>query len=112
MPTGRLLTADGVCAYGGHVITILVIFVGGFLLFGVLTVIAGAPGISLQRRFVGTNPLAGKTEQEIVLRCGAPSSRSVMPGGYLLQWQATGYHIALSFDKLASASGVTHEFAA
>jgi hypothetical protein len=34
-----------------------------------------------------------------------------MVDGYLLQWQATGYHIALQFDANGICVGVTHEFA-
>ena len=54
--------------------------------------------------------IAGKTYQQIVAACGAPSSVSPAgDGGKLCQWIATSYHIALLFDANDVCTGITHE---
>ena len=74
-----------------------------------------APGAMLQNKFKNltkdTNGvIAGKTYDEIVAACGAPSSVSpTADGGKLCQWMATGYHLALLFDENNVCVGVSHE---
>lgn len=73
-----------------------------------------APGKELRARFfaLGNGDLAGKTADEIIARVGPPTSRSAMANGqWLLQWQATGYHIALLFDAEGRVLKLTHESA-
>ena len=69
-----------------------------------------APGRALRKRFIALGTLKGKTRKEIVKAAGQPSSETVLPDGRtLLQWRATGYHIALLFEKNGRCFGVTHE---
>ena len=54
--------------------------------------------------------IAGKTYDQIVAACGAPTSVSpVGDGNKLCQWMATGYHIALLFDENNVCLGISHE---
>lgn len=70
------------------------------------------PGRALAKKFANLGTLAGKTKHEIVQAVGQPTSVSALPGEQtLLQWQATGYHIALSFTGDV-CNGVTHEYLA
>lgn len=89
---------------------LIVPLIGGLLIYAVIHVLVRAPGASLQQKFVRLGTLAGRPEAEIVAAVGPPQSRGVAPGGYLLQWMATGYHIALRFDAQGICQGVTHEF--
>jgi hypothetical protein len=71
-----------------------------------------AAGRALHARFFALGDLSGKTATEIIARVGAPTSRSSMANGQtLLQWQATGYHMALLFDAEGKAVKITHESA-
>jgi len=84
---------------------------GGSLLSGATNAAVRAPGRELQRKFVALGVMTGKTKEDIVAAVGPPSSISQLPDGkMLLQWIATGYHIALLFDG-ETFDGVTHEFA-
>lgn len=57
--------------------------------------------------------MKGKTEAEIIKAVGLPNSRSLMAdGGYLLQWQDTGYHIAILFNASGVLEMITHEYVA
>ncbi len=87
--------------------------VGGLILYAIIHSIVRAPGMSLAGKFRGLGTLKGRTRDEIIARVGPPQSASAQPGGKtLLQWQATGYHIALRFDENGLCEGVTHEFKA
>lgn len=87
------------------------VFIGGIVLFAIISVMTTAPGRSLQRKFVGMGTLAGKSKDEIIAVVGAPNSISALPDGKaILQWMATGYHIALIFNGEV-CEGVSHEFA-
>jgi hypothetical protein len=87
--------------------------IGGLVLYSIIRVLVRAPGQSLQRRFQKIGRVQGLTEADIVQRVGSPNTRSAMPGGkYLLQWQATGYHVALRFGVNSVCEGVTHEHSA
>jgi len=69
-----------------------------------------SPGRALRKRFVGLGALKGRTRREIVKAVGDPSQETALPDGRtLLQWRATGYHIALVFAKNGRCDGVTHE---
>ena len=71
-----------------------------------------APGRRLHSQFRALGDMTGKTVDEIVAGVGPPSSRSSMAHGqWLLQWQATGYHMALLFDAEGRALRITHESA-
>ena len=72
-----------------------------------------AQGRALQKKFVELGTLKGRTKAEIIAAVGNPQSVSARAGGgTLLQWLATGYHIALIFDADGICQGVSHEFAA
>ena len=66
-------------------------------------------GKALAAKFGALGNLIGKTEAEIIAAVGPPNSRSAMATGQLLQWQRTGYHIALIFDDQGQCGGITHE---
>ncbi len=68
-------------------------------------------GSSLQKKFIRLGDMTGKTRKEIISSVGPPSAISAMPnGGQLLQWQATGYHIAILFSENGMFKGIQHEF--
>ncbi|MGB8010776.1 MAG: hypothetical protein WCF68_04125 [Terriglobales bacterium] len=70
------------------------------------------PGRELCERFKALSDMTGKTVDEIVASVGSPTSRSAMAHGQvLLQWQATGYHVALLFNAEGRMVGITHESA-
>jgi cobalamin biosynthesis protein CobD/CbiB len=69
-----------------------------------------APGRALRKRFVALGSLKGRTRKEIVKAVGQPGTETPLPDGRtLLQWRATGYHIALVFEANGRCFGVTHE---
>ena len=69
-----------------------------------------APGRALHKQFVALGTLTGMTRTEIVRAVGQPATETTLPDGRtLLQWRATGYHIALVFEKNGRCFGVTHE---
>ena len=56
--------------------------------------------------------MTGMTSGEIIARVGQPNSRSAMANGQLLlQWQATGYHMAILFDPQGRFLRITHDSA-
>ncbi len=70
------------------------------------------PGRRLCERFKALGDMTGKTVDEIIAGVGSPTSRSAMAHGQvLLQWQATGYHVALLFKAEGRMVGITHESA-
>ena len=69
-----------------------------------------APGRALRKQFIGLGTLKGMTRTESVKAVGQPATETTLPDGRtLLQWRATGYHIALVFEKNGRCFGVTHE---
>lgn len=89
---------------------IALILIGGFVLFGIMSLITKAPGNLLQQKFVGLGQLPGKTKSEILAVVGPPNSVSAVGDGKsLLQWITPGYHIALVFDGEVCL-GINHEF--
>ncbi len=76
----------------------------------VIPIYVRRPGRVLRKRFVSLGTLKGKRRKEIIKVAGEPSIVTTLPGGReLLQWRATGYHIALVFAKNGTCDGVTHE---
>ena len=62
-----------------------------------------------QKKFADLGELRGLTKGEIFHAVGPPNSTSAVGDGQeLLQWQTTGYHIALLF-KEGICEGVSHE---
>jgi hypothetical protein len=93
-------------------IFLVIALVGGSVLNAVIKAGVVSPGRALQAKFQGLGAIAGRTEADIVSVVGPPNSITSLPGGKrLLQWQATGYHIALRFNG-TTCDGVTHEHAA
>ena len=90
----------------------ILLLVGGLVLFFIIRAVVRAPGGLLRQKFVGFGTLKGHSEADIVAIVGNPQARSTVPGGNVLQWQATGYRIALGFDPNGICTGVTHEFRA
>jgi hypothetical protein len=87
------------------------VVIGGMVLFAIISALTTAPGRSLQSKFVGMGTLAGRTKDEIIAVVGAPNSISALPNSkVVLQWMASGYHIALIFNGEV-CEGVSHEFA-
>lgn len=84
--------------------------VGGLGLYLVIRALVRAPGRALAGRFARAGVLKGRTEADVVAAVGQPSARSALTSGYLLQWQATGCHVALQFDAAGVCEGVTHQF--
>lgn len=69
-------------------------------------------GRHLHYKFRMLGALPGKTRAEIVAAVGEPTSISVAAAGRtLLQWQATGCHMALLFEGDVCL-GITHEYLA
>ena len=69
-----------------------------------------SPGRALRKRFIALGTLKGRTRRDIVKAVGEPATETTLPDGRtLLQWRATGYHIALVFEKNGRCFGVTHE---
>ena len=83
--------------------------IGGLILYAIQSALVKALGKTLNQKFVSLGTLKGKTYDEIVAVCGAPSSNSAISGGTVKQWMATGYHIALLFDENNICLGVSHE---
>jgi hypothetical protein len=71
-----------------------------------------APGRELHRRFLALGDMTGKTADEIIAVVGRPVSISSMAAGQtLLQWQATGCHMALLFGPDGKFLKITHQYA-
>ena len=89
--------------------------IAGLIIYLIIHALVRAPGALLQAKFANLTAsangvIAGKTYDEIVAACGAPSSISPAgDGGKLCQWMATGYHIALLFDAENVCIGISHE---
>ena len=59
-----------------------------------------SPGRELHARFKSLGDMSGKTLDDVVSVVGPPSSSSSIAFGHtLLQWQVTGCHVALLFDR-------------
>ena len=68
-----------------------------------------SPGRSLAKKFAAFGKFPGKSKTEIIAAVGSPNAISALAGGKsLLQWQATGYHVALRFNGDV-CEGIVHE---
>ncbi len=66
----------------------------------------------LRSKFQSLGELPGLTRQQIINAVGAPNSISAIgEDRTLLQWQRTGYHVALVFRGNV-CEGISHEFSA
>ncbi len=84
--------------------------IGGLFLFLIIGAFVRLPGQTLNKKFAELGTLKGKSYRRIVDACGNPNAISSLPDGKrLCQWQATGYHIALIFDKDDICEGVSSE---
>ena len=50
----------------------------------------------------------GRTRAEVEEILGAPTSESILVGGYLLQWLSQGRHLALIFNHKNICQGISH----
>jgi hypothetical protein len=70
------------------------------------------PGRELHARFLALGNMSGKTSDQIIASVGRPTSiGSLARGNVLLQWQATGCHMAILFDANGRFVKVTHQYA-
>jgi len=68
-----------------------------------------SPGRGLHARFKSLGDMSGKTLDDVISVVGPPSSSSSIPFGHtLLQWQETGCHVALLFDRDNQFVSVRH----
>lgn len=67
------------------------------------------PGRELHARFKTLGDMTGKNVAVFLRTVGPPTSRSMVGNDLLLQWQATGYHIAVLFDASERFLRITHE---
>jgi hypothetical protein len=66
-------------------------------------------GRELHARFKSLGDMSGKTLDDVVSVVGPPSSGSSVAFGHtLLQWQETGCHVALLFDRNNQFVSVRH----
>lgn len=87
----------------------IAIFFIGSILFALQKHAVTSPGRELHRKFVALGNVMGKTKSEIIAQVGPPTSISALAAGKtLLQWQATGCHMALRFNG-ESCEGITHQ---
>jgi hypothetical protein len=85
------------------------ILIGGALSAAFAQANVTAPGQQLHQKFVSLGTIAGKTKDEIIAAVGQPTSISGLADGKtLLQWQATGCHMALRFSGEV-CEGITHQ---
>jgi len=89
------------------------VFIWIFIAIGAYAVIHGVvfgPAIFFKQKVAGLGPVVGKTDREIEARLGRPTDVSATPdGGRLLQWQRSGYSLALKFDANGTCLGVVGE---
>ena len=68
-----------------------------------------SPGKALHKKFVALGTVRGMSKSTFVAKVGPPSSISALADGRtLLQWQATGCHMALRFHG-EICEGIVHE---
>ena len=90
------------------VVVVLLVMAAGVAI--VVPYVVRGPGRALRKRFVALGSLKGKSRKEIERAVGPASQETALPDGRtLLQWRATGYHIALIFGTNGRCDGVTHE---
>lgn len=112
MRVGRHRRRGRRSCYGQEVDTVVVV-----VLLAIAAVVAivvpylfRGPGRALRKQFVALGSLKGKSRREIERAVGPAAQETGLPDGRtLLQWRATGYHIALIFGTNGRCDGVTHE---
>lgn len=71
-----------------------------------------APGRELHERFLALGNMTGTTMEQVIAAVGQPTSISSLAAGrLLLQWQATGCHMALLFGADRRFIKITHQHA-
>jgi len=91
-------------------VLVVALLVAAALVAIVVPFVFRAPGRALRKQFVALGSLKGRTRKEIEKAVGPAAQETVLPDGrILLQWRATGYHIAIVFEKNGRCVGVTHE---
>jgi hypothetical protein len=71
-----------------------------------------APGRELHARFLALGDMTGMNMGQIVAAVGRPTSISALAhGANLLQWQATGCHMALVFAPDDQFVKISHQYA-
>lgn len=91
-------------------VILIAVFIGAAFLFGLQKKSVTAPGRELHQLFVELGQLPGKPKDEIIAKVGPPTSISAIGNGrQLLQWQATGCHVALVFNG-ESCEGIAHQY--
>lgn len=81
---------------------------GGIVFYAITQASVRASGVSLSKKFVSLGDLRGKTLDEIVSVVGEPNSTTALINNQVLvQWQATGYLIALLFDENNICLGIS-----
>ncbi len=89
---------------GGIIISIL------FIVMFILQFVDSTSGVRLQRKFVQLGNLRGVHYEDIVDKVGKPNAISdIKNGQHLVQWIATGYCIALIFDKNDICLGISSQ---
>jgi hypothetical protein len=89
---------------------VVALLVAAALVAIVVPYIFRAPGRALRKRFIALGKLPGRSRREIEKAVGPAAQETELPDGrILLQWRATGYHIAIVFEKTGRCVGVTHE---
>lgn len=84
----------------------------GVIVYWFITRSVTSPGRAMQRKFVSLGNMKGKSLNQIESVVGRHSSVSEIGNGKVLyQWMATGYHIAIQFDK-GICEKITHQYSA
>jgi hypothetical protein len=92
----------------------ILIFIGITVVGGIFAAIQNhtitSPGRALYQKFVNLGSVEGMHKDEIIAAVGPPTSLSGLPDGkVLIQWQATGCHMALQFSA-DICQGITHQY--
>lgn len=87
----------------------IVVLLGGFVLFVLIGAMVRSGGNRLARRFDSLGDVRGMDVNDIVRAVGNPQAETQMANGTrLVQWQAPGYHVALLFAG-DECLGITHQ---
>lgn len=91
----------------------IVLIIVGCLGYAMIHAAATSPGKNLANKFAALGDVPGLALADVISSVGQPVSVSSMPGGNkLVQWTATGYHVAMSFDSDNICLGIDHEYLA
>jgi hypothetical protein len=71
-----------------------------------------APGRELHGRFLKLGTMTGMSLDDIIREVGHPTSYGAVGNGRtLVQWQATGCHMAILFDREMRFLSIQHQYA-